>query len=51
MIFAKEWIRLMGLKSETEPAPSFFGISTTFAVLRIANISRVHDVPFDNIPA
>lgn len=58
MIFVKEWIRLMGLKSKTESAPSFFGISMMFAVLRIAKLevrsrwkaSCIPDVIFHYIP-
>jgi hypothetical protein len=33
MIFAMAWIRLIGLKSETSSAPSFFGKRTTLAEL------------------
>ena len=33
MIFTKEWIRLIGLKSPTVSAPSFFGIRIILAEL------------------
>lgn len=33
IILTKEWIRLIGLNSDTDSAPSFFGMSIILAVL------------------